>query len=258
MPYSQAEANYLDGMIDAMNGEPLAFIVHLGDITAGSGPCDDAWLEARRKQFARWRAPLVLIPGDNEWTDCHRSGFDPLQRLQKWRSLFCADGKALPLERQSGDYCEHVRWIHEEILLVALNVPGSNNNFGRTAAMNAEYEARMKAVFAWIDSSIALAEERNLRGVVLLMQADPMFGQRDNGRPGDGYAELRAALARHAHRLKDKLVVVHGDTHVFRDERPLPGLRRIVVHGSPFMRWLRAFRVEDPARQDFLTVETVY
>lgn len=255
MPYSQAEANYLDGMIEAMNREPLAFVVHVGDITSGGGPCSDAWLEARRRQFARLRAPFILLPGDNDWTDCHRTGFDPLERLAKWRSLFCTAATGLRMERQGGEYCEHARWLHEGILFVGLNVPGSNNNLGRTPVMDIEYEQRMRAVFDWIDSSIALAARGQVHAVVLLMQADPLFEPARRGSSMDGYAPLRARLATHALKLKNRIVVVHGDSHEFRDDRPLPGLRRIEVHGSPFLRWLRVSSPKETARQDFLTVE---
>jgi hypothetical protein len=34
-------------------------------------------------------------------------------------------------------------------------------------------------------------------------------------------------------------VLVHGDTHVYRDDEPLPGLRRVEVWGSRFVSWLR-------------------
>lgn len=37
-----------------------------------------------------------------------------------------------------------------------------------------------------------------------------------------------------------RLVLVHGDTHVYRDEEPLPGLRRLEMWGAPFVSWLRA------------------
>jgi len=40
-----------------------------------------------------------------------------------------------------------------------------------------------------------------------------------------------------------KVVLVHGDTHQYRDDEPLPGLRRIEVYGSPHIRWARG-RVE--------------
>lgn len=233
-PYNAAEVVALDRVIAEMNQHPLRFVVHVGDITAGAGPCDDAWLESRKRQFSQWRAPLVLLPGDNEWTDCHRHGFDPLERLTKWRQLFCADPAGFPLERQRGPYCEHVRWTFEGIVFVGLNVPGSNNNLGRTAASDAEHAARMRAVFEWLDESAA----RATKGMVVLMQANPDFERAMRRKAGvpDGYAALREKLAA----LPRPLVVVHGDTHLFQDDEPLPGVRRLEVPGSPQARWVRA------------------
>jgi len=63
---------------------------------------------------------------------------------------------------------------------------------------------------------------------------------RDRGEALDGYTRLRAVLATHAAWFAGRLVVVHGDTHVYRDDEPLPGMRRIEVWGSPFVAWLRA------------------
>ncbi|HEY3073782.1 MAG TPA: hypothetical protein VGJ74_01285, partial [Burkholderiales bacterium] len=59
-PYSEDEVKRLDRLIDELNAEPLAFVVHIGDITSGRGPCTDAWFEARKQQFARIRHPFVL------------------------------------------------------------------------------------------------------------------------------------------------------------------------------------------------------
>ncbi len=233
VPYSEAEVVQLDRVIDEMNLSPLAFVVHVGDITSGRGPCTNEWFEARKRQFTRWRAPLVLLPGDNDWTDCHRSGFDPLERLAKWRSLFCGDPAGLRLERQPGPYCEHVRWEADGVLFVAVNVQGSNNNLGRTPAMDLEYAARMRAVFAWLDDSAAHARH----GMVILMQANVDFeGQqwRPKGAP-DGFASLREWLAK----ARKPMVLVHGDTHGWQDDEPLPGLRRIEVPGSPRVRWVQ-------------------
>ncbi len=238
VPYTQEQANLLDAMIDRMNAEPLAFVAHVGDITSGEGPCGDAWLEARARQLARLRAPLVLLPGDNEWTDCHRSGFDPLERLAKWRRLFCVPQPAIGLERQTGEYCENVRWRAGDVMFVGLNVPGSNNNLGRTAAMDAEHEKRMREAFEWLDESLAAAEERGAKRAVILFQADPFTPPRA-GLP-DGYARLRSVLRTLAGYARPPLTLVHGDSHVFRDDEPLPGLRRIIVYGAPQVRWLRA------------------
>src|SRR4051794_22365877 len=55
-PYSEAESRRLDGLLDALNAEPLAFVAHVGDITSGRGPCTDAWFEARKAQLARLKA----------------------------------------------------------------------------------------------------------------------------------------------------------------------------------------------------------
>ena len=234
-PYSQAQANLLDGLIDRVNEEALAFAAHLGDITSGQGPCDDEWLLARKRQFERFRIPFVLLPGDNEWTDCHRTGFDPIERLAKWRELFCVPVALPQFARQRGEHCEHVRWELGDLVFVGVNVPGSNNNLGRTGAMDAEYERRMRAVSGWIEDGAARL--RQGKSLVILMQANPFLKPRGRA---DGFRALRERLAQLARAHPGRIVLVHGDTHQYRDDEPLPGLRRIEVPGAPAVRWLRA------------------
>ncbi len=236
-PYSASEVERLDLAIEELNGQDPAFIAHVGDITSGRGPCTDEWFEARKRQFARLRHPFVLLPGDNDWTDCHRSGFDPLERLAKWRTLFCVQAVVQDFERQNGAYCEHVRWQAGGYLFVALNVQGSNNNLGRTPSMDAEYAERMRAVFAWIDDSEKVFRENKLDGLALLMQADPFVTPRSGP---NGFTTTLEKLRGIAARYPGRVVLVNGDTHTFRDDQPLPGLRRIEVPGSPFVGWLDA------------------
>ncbi len=67
---------------DAANG--LKFAVHAGDIKSGSTLCTDEMFADRLTKFNALQLPLVLTPGDNEWTDCHRANngaYDPLDRL---------------------------------------------------------------------------------------------------------------------------------------------------------------------------------
>ena len=235
VPYSYPQVNLLDTMIEHINAEKLAFVVHVGDITSGTGPCGDEWLDARRMQFARIRHPFVLLPGDNEWTDCHRSGFDPLERLAKWRMLFCHPVDGIPLARQKGKYCENVRWMHDNVVFVGLNIPGSNNNLGNDPL---EHGERMQAVFAWLNEAEALARTRD--GLVVLMHANPIVSRRFGA---DGYTEVRDRLRRLGEAMPGKVLLVHGDTHQYRDDEPLPGLQRIEVYGSPHVRWAKA-RIE--------------
>jgi hypothetical protein len=236
VPYSQPQANLLDGMIDEINAAAPAFVVHVGDITSGRGPCGDQWLEARKAQFQRFKAPFVLLPGDNEWLDCGRRNDDPMERLQKWRQLFCISIPEISLQRQKGKYCEHVRWTAGNVVFVGLNVPGSNNNFRRDPA---EHGERMAAVFRWLDEAEALARKRD--GLVVIMHANPFVTLRAPG--PDGYSELRERLGRLGAAMPGKVLLVNGDTHQFRDDEPLPGLRRTEVYGWPHLRWTKA-RIE--------------
>ena len=232
-------------MIERINAEPLAFAVHIGDITSGQGPCADEWLEARKRQFARVKHPFVLLPGDNEWTDCHRSGFQPLERLTKWRTLFCMD---VPLEnftRQKGTYCENTRWTSENVVFVGLNIPGSNNNLPEEPI---EHGERMQAVFAWLDEAAALASKRD--GLVVLMHANPFVKRRVGI---DGYTGVRERLRKIAASMPGKVLLVHGDTHFFRDDEPMPGLRRVEVFGSPQVRWVRAWL--EPSAEKLFQIE---
>ncbi len=256
-PYGAAEADALDAMIERMNREELAFVIHVGDITSGQGPCTDEWFEARKLQFEKSRHPFVIVPGDNDWVDCHRSGRDPMERLRRFRELFEAGdtslgGRTLPLERQSGryaEYREHMRWIAADVLFVGVNVQGSNNNLGRTPAMDAEHRARMAAVFAWLEDGAELARRRGLAGMVIFTQADPDFEGRIKRKGADGFAEFRKALRELASRFGKPILFVNGDTHFYKLDKPLfdpatgqpiGNFTRVIVFGSPFTRWIRA------------------
>jgi len=220
-PYTPAEVQRLDALIDDINGERLDLVLHVGDI--GSNACTDPVLEARKAQFARIRHPFVLLPGDNEWVDC----LQPLVRLAAWRRYFC--DVPIAVERQPGEYCEHMRWVMGGFLFVALNVQGSNNNV-RNAA---EHAKRMAAALAWLDESATLAQKGRV-GLIVAMQGNPFIVL-----PRDGYVELRERLIRLGERMAGRLLLIHGDTHTYHDDEPLPGVRRLEVWGSPVVSWIR-------------------
>ena len=223
-PYSAAEVERLDRLIEDLDAEKLDFVAHLGDIGASREACTDRWLDERKAQLARVRHPVVLVPGDNEWTDCR----NPAARLAAWRERFCAAPFAV--EVQAGDYCEHRRWQAAGLLFVTLNVPGTNNN----RRDHAERDRRMKAVLAWLDDSAALAARRSLT-LVVLMQADPFVRT-----PEDGFAELRERMKALGRAMPERVVLVHGDSHVWIEDEPWPGVRRLEVWGSPFVSFVRA------------------
>jgi len=210
-PYNADEAKRLERLIAEMNAEPLAFVVHVGDIGSSAQACGDPWLLERKKQFGRIRHRFVLIPGDNEWSNCR----NPLDRLRRWRELFC---------EVPASFCEHRRWEAGGWVFVTLNVPGHDNN-----VRHAEHAPRMKAVLSYLDDAAALAAGK--QGLVVFMQANPFLPR--------GFSSLLEKLESLAKKRPSRVVLIHGDTHFYRHDEPLPGLRRIEVWGSPIVSWLR-------------------
>ncbi len=267
MPYSDGEVEMMRAILQEIGqDDSIAFVVHDGDIKSGSERCDDERLKARRDDFDLSRHPFILIPGDNEWTDCHRAsngGFDPEERLAKLRDLFAAGDESLGRRRikltRQGDlqpqfpaWRENVRWEFEGVLLVGLNIPGSNNNW-KTRGDNHEFHARLKANTSWLEAAFTHARANKLAGLMLVIQANPDFegdeARKAGTRPGfrDGYAEFRAQLEREARDFGGQVVLVHGDTHSYRIDQPLrdgtgtplANLTRVETFGSPGLGWIK-------------------
>ena len=268
MPYSDREIEMTRAIIEEIGrDDSIAFVVHDGDIKSGGEECDDARLAARKADFDLSRHPFILIPGDNEWTDCHRPSngrYDPEERLAKLRELFFAGNESLgrnrirltrqgDLQPQFAAWRENVRWEFERVLMVGLNIPGSNNNW-KPRGDNREFNQRLKANTAWIAEAFAHARRANLRAVMLVLQANPDF-EGDEARklapahPGyrDGYAEFKAQLAAEAGTFGRPVLVVHGDTHSYRIDRPLrdatghpvANVTRLETFGSPGLGWVK-------------------
>ena len=119
LPYDEEQEEEFDNLIDEVNEEAadIEFVVHDGDIKGGSTECTDENLQENLDRFDRFETPLVYTPGDNEWTDCHRTGSDPLERLERVREVFFSDPyyslgqRVLAVEPQVDEgYPENARW----------------------------------------------------------------------------------------------------------------------------------------------------
>lgn len=255
VPYSDYERRELPRMLDSIADKNVDFIAHIGDFKHGKDRCDDTLFADRFQLFNASRVPFVFIPGDNEWTDCERlsnGAYDPLERLNKLRSLFWTDNfslgqKKLALERQPGSYSEHARFRLGPILFVTLNLPGGNNNFGLTDKVSPEFLARNPVILAWLKENFALAQREKLAGIVLLFQANPGFKHFSQGMAHQGYKDFLAALDQATATFPGQVLVVHGDTHMSRVDHPLrdkQGKRlkkftRVETFGYPIMGWTK-------------------
>lgn len=255
VPYSDYERRELPLMLERIADCQVEFIAHVGDFKSGIERCDDSLFADRHQLFEDSRVPFVLVPGDNEWTDCERlaaGAYDPLERLGKLRSLFWSNDfslgqKKLPLERQPGAYPEHARFRLGPVLFVTLNIPGGDNNFGLTKTPSKTYQTRNPAVLAWLADSFVLARRENLTGIVLLFQANPGFTHFWQGRGHLGYTDFLDLLQSETGKFPGQVVAVHGDTHRSRIDhplrdaagKPLANFTRVETFGYPIMGWTR-------------------
>lgn len=258
-PYTDEEEGRFLELLKTLNADQsLAFVVHAGDFKDGHSPCTDELFARRHKQFQSLEHPLIFVFGDNEWTDCRRveaGQYDPAERLDKLREIFTSGNESLGkrtlrLSRQSDDpryrkFRENVRWTHGDVLFVTLNVPGSYNNI----AQKREYEERNAADAAWLKESFRLAAGSGARAVMVIFHANPKFHFPDTSRRRNPYRLLLTTLEREVLAFGKPVVLVHGDTHEFRIDKPLhdsktgqpiDNLTRVETFGSPDVRWIKA------------------
>lgn len=281
-PYGAAQLAAFPRLVSAINDDPdVRLAVHLGDIKDGASVCSDAYFDQMRANFDSFQDPLVVTPGDNEWTDCHRpaaGGFIPTERLARFRSVFYPQPSKSLGERHKSvmtqaempgfeAFVENRLWISQGVVFATVHVVGSNNDlvpwFGtaetpeqRTERL-AEYASRRDAALAWLDRTFALAAEEDARGVVVAMQANMWFNT------ALGFSEIVQRLADRASAFGKPVLLLEGDSHRYTVDRPLatgsalhgvttaaPNLTRIVVEGETIGEWLK-LRIDPHAAELF-------
>ena len=247
VPYGVDQEASFHQLIDAVNDDPKVRIAaHVGDIKSGSTTCSDERFAAVADAFATFKDPVVYTPGDNEWTDCHRTNngsFNPLERLDALRDLFFAEaGHALGRRPMAVDaqpaFPENVAWEESRVVFATLHVVGSNNGLapwtglGRTvptAEQQAEVDARVAAALAWTDDTFDRAETSASQGVVLVMQADTW-----DPAPTSAQQAIVDRIAARTAGFDGQVLLLQGDSHEYVADNPLglDNFTRIVVHGE--------------------------
>jgi hypothetical protein len=276
-PYNQVLLDNAPLLIDSINGDPeVSLVLHLGDIHSGSTPCtsagifppiagsDPGWNRLVFSLFEKFRAPFVFTPGDNEWTDCHKTkqakSGDPMKELLALRSLFFArPGFTLGVNArqtltQARDYdrnfpadaefVENLMWRDANTVFVTLDVPGSNNDgapwtngFENPSAQAAARDHRTDADLRWMQAAFRWAAETNSAAVVIGMQADMWnpVAVRPDGDGLDGYTRLVQELARQSLAFSKPVLLLDGDSHIYGFDRPLadPASTTGLIHKTP-------------------------
>lgn len=251
------------------DAHPVQWVLHAGDIKAGSTECSDALFKDRLKRYNAFHKPVVLTPGDNEWTDCHRveaGEYQPRERLAKLREIFFASpGETIGGVRMDVDtqadvagfeaFPENVRWTKNGVVFATLHLVGSRNGLApfdprssavRTPADDSEVERRTEAALAWLNEAFDLAEDTKSAGIFLMIHANPGLERSLAGVDRRGFEAFLAELEQRAVLFGKPVVLAHGDSHYFRVDKPrlvdtvfLPNFTRVETFGSPRVHWIR-------------------
>ena len=256
LPYSIEQFDKYHRLLKQSESEKFSFLVHVGDFKESYAECSDESFERIRQMFQNYPKPVVYTPGDNDWTDCHRTGQDPIERLKQLRKMFYYDAKTLRLnelnvQQQSQNpkhkkYIENYRFTKSNVLFVVAHIVGSNNNFWpKSISSMDEFRQRNIATLAFLKESFALAETKTVAGVALIIHANPNFedtGTYEYGN-GEGFQDFIELLHQFLASYRSPVICIHGDTHLYRIDKPFKDqkgqvytqFRRVEVFGSPFV-----------------------
>jgi hypothetical protein len=232
--YAQDQYPIFDRVVEHMNSFPLSFVVHDGDFKDPKSACTNSRFDEVRESFNKSKAPFVYTPGDNEWMDCStnvNNPMDPAERLHELREMFFAHDESLgvnrmPLTTQRQDgYPENTRWTKEGVVFATINAPGPSDNLGYDNG--SEAGPRRIANRAWLRQTFDFAKATNAPAVMIIWQVDPwqpafrrtwdylVDWKDDPAVPDSVGPELKQLTLD----FGKPVVLVHGDTHIFRIDK---------------------------------------
>ena len=199
-----------------------------------------------------------------------RSIFFPNPGWTLGKNAFKVDTQAVSYDKDfpsDSKFVENVMWEQSNILFVTVNIPGGSNNerdiwYGAPAmSANQQQEAgeRNGADERWLTAAFARAKTDKVAGIVIGSQAD-MWDPEKGVDHQVGYNNLVDVLAIGTKTFGKPVLMINGDSHIFRSDNPLspsatcvwenttpcvsdyqihpvgsfdvPNFHRIVVHGS--------------------------
>jgi hypothetical protein len=173
------------------------------------------------------------------------AGGDPLRNLDLVRSIFFAQPGATlgsgslhtlsqataydPAHPEDAQFVENAIWRRKGFLFVTLDIPGGSDNdtdpwYGApsmSAAQQQEVQQRTAADLRWLDRAFEIADAEDAQGVVVVEQAD-MWDL--DGKPSAHlahYEPLVGSLASHTTAYGRPVLLLNGDSHIYRSDDPL-------------------------------------
>ena len=281
MPYGTArEAPFASLVAEINRDNDVDFVMHAGDIKAGSERCDNSLIVHRFDLYQTFQRAFIYTPGDNEWTDCHRMNngqYSPLERLAFVRSVFfpqvgqTTGGQVKPTRSQAEggaypEFVENVMFTKQSVMFATVHVVGSNNGLEPWVGISptdscstprqdriAEVERRQAAALAWLDEVFAAAA--GSKALFLLIQANPYNAPSDPIRCPPGFQPFLARLEARAQQYAKPVVLAHGDDHFFFVDQPLSNVlvSRVQTYGEGLVHWVKV--KVDPKSSGVFSIE---
>ena len=165
VPRSAAEDVLIQKQIKAHNlHSPSLFMLHVGDIKAGSQPCDEQIYKKVSGYLKKLTVSIFLVPGDNEWNDCD----DPKQAWAYWTQYFLRFDKNWDHQLeviQQKQRPENVAFVTNNVLMIGINLVG-----GRIHDQG-EWDSMMDDDIQWIKDQFKL-NKSNVYAAVIFEQAN--------------------------------------------------------------------------------------
>lgn len=207
-PYGDAEVPDVQQQFDDHNlYSASSFLVHVGDIFAGSDACAEWRYERMADQLRTLAVPAFIVPGDNETIDC----VSPSQGWAYWEThLLGIEGDFCgvpPVERQSGRE-ENFAFVHSGVLFLGIHLVGGSNS-SSVLQDNAD----------WVESQLQ-SKAAAVRAAVLFAQQGPESG-----------ATFWNQFVPDAAAFGKPVLVVHGNGHHWIQDNPFgqPNMMRVQI-----------------------------
>lgn len=261
-PTDTSETAATPAFIAAVNADPdVAMVLHVGDIHSGKQHCTEAYDQQIFELWGAFEAPLIYTPGDNEWSDCHKTAEggnvldgsgnpvdyangDPLANLDLVREIFFArPGRSLgkhPIHvrsqadhadrhhRSDADFVENVMWEASGVLFVTINLPGGSNNdsdiwYGAATMTAAQADEIATRTGADLRWLADAFDRARAHDIkaVVIQAQADMWDPEKGAAHQAGYEPFVAAIASSTLALGKPVLMLNGDSHVYLSDNPL-------------------------------------
>ncbi|WP_298864512.1 hypothetical protein [uncultured Gimesia sp.] len=201
VPYEPEEDTLLPKQIAKLPPD-AEFVVHVGDIKGGKAACDEAVYQKVSGMLSHSKAPVFIIPGDNEWNDC----MNPDQAWQFWDQYFMRFDRrwrhTLPVFRQLKRE-ENFSFVKGGVLFVGINIVGG------LVHDPAEWKQRHADDLDWV--------RRNLRRFGNEVSSLVLFG---HAKPIAAHNDFFVPFSQDAIKFQKPILYLHGDGHKWIYDRP--------------------------------------